>query len=124
MVKSKKKGSDVSKKSNRITGEIKFLAFLGIFLPLLGYFINLIIKSDNKYVMHYSNQGLILFFFGLLLTLAAKIIISLVIPLTLINDIVWILLLVIWVIGWINALSGEMRSTLIIGDLAKKFNMR
>ena len=120
---SKKKGAKKRTIKRKIDGTTKILAFVGVFIPLIGYLINLIIKHDDDYVMYYSKQGLVLFIFGLVLQLIILLFDLIIISLSFLGDLVWILLIVIWIIGWINALSGEKRSTIIIGDLVEKLGI-
>jgi len=119
----KRKGVKKKPKKRKIDGETKFLAFLGIFLPMVGYLINLIIRHDDDYVMYYSKQGLVLFVFGLILELVVVLLQTLIINLTFLDSLLWIFLVIIWVVGWMNALSGEKKSTIIIGDLVEKVGL-
>lgn len=101
----------------------KLFAFLGIFLTVVGFLIALLAKKDNKYVMHYAKQGLVLF----IAYMAVGIVIMIIgwIPIIgwLITAALWIFMLVLWIIGIIYSLSGEEKDIPIIGELAKKINI-
>src|SRR3989344_2232225 len=100
-------------------GERKLFAFLAVFLTIIGFVIALIVKRDDKYVMFYAKQGLVLF---IALVIAKG---SSIIPV--VGDFTSVVLLVlftvIWILTWINALSGEMRNTWLIGDFANKIKL-
>lgn len=102
-----------------IDGETKLFAFLATFLTIIGFVIALLIRRDDQYVMFYAKQGLVLFIIQIITYVVAMI------PLIgwIVGPILWILFFIIWIIAWINALSGEMRNTFIIGDLAEKIKL-
>ena len=66
--------------------------------------------------MFYAKQGLVLFI--------GQVIIVVVSPfLFFIVPFVWIFWIVLWIIAWVNSLSGEMKNTFLIGDLAEKIKI-
>ncbi|XOU94062.1 MAG: DUF4870 domain-containing protein [Candidatus Kerfeldbacteria bacterium] len=71
----------------------------------------LIIKKDDKFVNFHAKQGVILFiasFIG-------------VIPI--IGWALWLVIIVLEIIGFIKALSGEKYRIPVVGDLAEKINI-
>jgi len=71
----------------------------------------LIIKKDDEFVKFHAKQGLILFiasFIG-------------VIPF--IGWIIWIVVVVLDIVGFIKALSGERYKIPVIGDISSKINV-
>ena len=80
----------------------------------------MVLKKEDKYVMFYAKQGLVIFI-GWLIVWAVGIIP--IIGKFVLGPILLILLLILWVITWINALSGEQKKTFIIGDLAEKIKV-
>lgn len=106
----KKKARPKVNKDNK-----KLFAFLASFFTIIGFIVALILWKDNKYVMFYAKQGLILFI--------AQIIVMILSPLVFLAWILWIFLVILWIITWINALSGKMKNTFIIGDLADKIDL-
>lgn len=112
--------------------DTKIFAFLAVFLGIIGFVIALIAKKDNKYVMHYAKQSLVLTIVAFALWIVYMII---AVPLTLITlgfgaiilwpigMILWVGVVVLWLIGWIYALSGEQKYIPIIGKYGDKFNL-
>lgn len=99
--------------------EGKAFAFLGVFLGLLGFLIVLLAKKENKYAMYYAKQGLVL-------TIAyVAVWIIMLIPVLgwIIGILASILLFVLWIIGWVNALSGVEKPIPIIGQFAEQFKI-
>lgn len=106
-----RKKSKSSKKEDKI-----LFAFLGTFFTVIGFVIALILKKQDKYIMFYAKQGLVLFI--------GQVIIVVVSPfLFFIVPFVWIFWIVLWIIAWVNSLSGEMKNTFLIGDLAEKIKI-
>ena len=98
--------------------ERKLFAFLATFLTIIGFLIALIAKPKDKYVMFYAKQSLVLFIILIIAEGSSK--------LPLIGDftsiILWILFIVVWILSWVNALSGEMRDTWLISYFSNKIN--
>ncbi len=98
----------------------KVFALLGVGLPLLGYVILLLAKKDSAYAKFYGKQGVVLFVAAIVAMVAGMI-------LAIIPFIGWaasvllnVLILILWVVGIINALSGEVRDLPVIGVYAGK----
>ena len=106
--------------SSRKQDDKKLFAFLAAFFTIVGFIIALVLKKEDKYVMFYAKQGLVIFI-GWLIVWAVGIIP--IIGKFVLGPILLILLLILWVITWINALSGEQKKTFIIGDLAEKIKV-
>jgi len=71
----------------------------------------LIVKKDDEFVKFHARQGLILFiasFIG-------------VIPF--IGWFIWLIVVVMDIIGFIKALSGERYKVPVVGDIAEKINL-
>jgi len=114
MVKKKESKKKISK--NKIDkNNQKLFAFLASFFTIIGFIIALILWKDDKYVMFYAKQGLVLFI--------AQIIIMVLYPLLFLVWVLWVLWFILWIITWINALSGQMKDTFIIGDIAEKIRV-
>ena len=91
----------------------KIFAWLAAFLAIVGFLIALAVKKDDKYVMFYAKQGLVL---GLGFILSG--ILSWI---PIVGWIFSIFIFILWIITWINALSGKEKNTWLVGDLASKF---
>ncbi|HLC54899.1 MAG TPA: hypothetical protein VJJ75_00025 [Candidatus Nanoarchaeia archaeon] len=100
-------------------GDDKLFAFLGVFLTILGFIIALLAKKEDKYVMYYAKQGLVLFIAWVALSIIA------IVPILgwIIGVIGWIVLLVLWIIGLVYSVSGEMKPIPLLGKYAEKINI-
>jgi uncharacterized membrane protein len=110
-----KKKDDLKGKGVRKEDRVLF-AFLASFFTIIGFIIALILWKEDKYVMYYAKQGLVLFIGQVVLVVLTPLLFFLV-------PILWIFWIVLWVLVWINALSGKRRSVFIISDLAKKIDL-
>lgn len=112
----------VKKKEEKIkkVDDKKLFAFIATFLSIIGFVIALLARKDDKYVMFYAKQSLVIFiisaiagilfpFFSLIPIIGSVIKVGL-------NIIIFIL----WLVSWIYALSGEKKDVLIVGEYAKK----
>ncbi len=95
----------------------KLFAFFATFLTIVGFVIALIAKRDDDYIMFYAKQGLVLFIYAAIIGLVDKIFFSF------LASILWIFWIVIWVMSWINALSGKKKYTILVSELADKINL-
>ncbi|HII72099.1 TPA: DUF4870 domain-containing protein [Candidatus Woesearchaeota archaeon] len=114
-----KKHEVAHKSSSKEVEEGKIFAFLGVFLGIIGFVIVLLTKKDNKYAMFYAKQGLVL-------TIAYVIVwVVMIIPFIgwVIGMLASLLLLVLWILGWVYALSGKEKHIPLIGQFADKFNI-
>ncbi|MFZ6036471.1 MAG: DUF4870 domain-containing protein [Patescibacteria group bacterium] len=71
----------------------------------------LIVKKDDEFVKFHAKQGVILFLF------------SWVGIIPVIGWIIWMVVAVLEIIGFIKALSGERYKVPVVGDLAEKIKM-
>ena len=108
-----------TKKANKKEDDTKLFAFLATFLSILGFIIALVTKKDNKYVMFYAKQSLIVF---IAYVIAA---IMVVVPLVgwVVSPILYLLTFILWIFSWVYALSGEMKETPIIGHFANQIKI-
>lgn len=97
----------------------KLFAFLATFLSIIGFIIALIAKKDDRYVMHYAKQSLIIFII-FIISAVIKII-----PFIgeVASVIVYLGAFVLWIISWVYALSGEFKKVPIVGDYAEKIKI-
>ena len=104
--------------------EGKLFAFLGAFLPIIGFVIALLTEhKKDKYVMFYAKQGLVLGIFMIGFSIVQWILFFIPIIGWLLSSLIWLVLFVLWLIGWINALSGKEKEMPVIGQFANKFNV-
>lgn len=96
----------------------KLFAFLGVFLTVIGFIIALAVKKNDKYVMYYGKQGLVLFIAWIIAWIAAMIFLWVPIIGHIVYYVLYLALLLLWVIGIIYSLSGEMKPIPYIGQYA------
>ncbi len=97
--------------------ESQVIAFVAVFLTIIGFIIALFIRRDDRYVMYYAKHGLVLFIFQVIIAFVTSIAFFnfFTIPL-------WIVFLIAWIWCWINALSGETRPTPLVTHFAEKID--
>lgn len=101
-------------KKDKLT-DSKVFAWLATFLTIIGVIIAFILRRDDDYVMHYAKQGLVLFV-GFAIAGIIQII-------PVVGQLCILFVVILWVIVWINALSGEKKSTWIVSELAEKIKI-
>ncbi len=98
-------------------------AFLATFLSIIGFIIALIAKPKDKYIMYYAKQSLVIFVIAIISTIIKKIFTWIPIIGGIINLALTIIIIGLWVISWLYALSGERKIIPIVSDWAKKINL-
>ena len=96
-------------------------AFLAYLLSIIGFLLVLLLKKDNKFAMYHAKQSLVLFIASVIINVVGG-----VIPLLgwfIILPLGGVFLLVLWIIGIINALTGKEKPLPLIGQFAKKLNI-
>lgn len=96
----------------------KLFAFLGVFLTVIGFIIALAAKRNDKYVMYYGKQGLVLFIAWIIAWIIAMIFAFIPVLGWIIMAAVYLGIVVLWIMGMIYALSGEMKPIPVIGKFA------
>jgi uncharacterized membrane protein len=96
--------------------ENKGWAFIGT-LPIIGFILVILTHKKDKYAMFYAKQGLVLGIAMIVLTFALTLLV-ITIPLVPIWNIVTF---VLWILSAVNAFSGKMKPTPLIGKFASKF---
>ena len=110
-----KKSKKVSKVESDKQNDSKLFAFLAVLLSIVGFVIALIAKRDDKYVMYYAKQSLVLFI--------AWIIVAAIMQIPIIGWIIGVIYAIVWIFGLIYSLSGNMKPVPIIGYLGEKINL-
>lgn len=91
---------------------VSAIAYLGIL-----FFVPMITNPKSKYAMFHANQGLMLLLAGIVLQVAAWILVLLSLGvLFFIPFLIWIYLLVMFILGIVNALNGKMQRLPLIGN--------
>ncbi|MEK6906372.1 MAG: hypothetical protein AABW81_01995 [Nanoarchaeota archaeon] len=109
----------VKKSVSKKEDDSKLFAFLAVFLSIIGFVIAIVAKKDNKYVMFYAKQSLVLFI-GIVIVSITKII-------PIIGDVIYvvgtIIVIILWITQILNSLSGKEKETLFIGSYVNNINL-
>lgn len=99
--------------------DTKLFAFLATFLGIIGFIIAILIKKDNKYVMHYAKQSLVIFIVFVIAW------VCMIVPVIgwIAGIVIEVIAIILWLISWIYALSGEMKEVPIVGQYARKIDL-
>jgi len=101
----------------------KLFAFLAVFLTIIGFIIALAVKKNDKYVMHYAKQGLVLFIAWIIAWVAAMILAWIPVLGWVVMMALYLGILLLWIIGIIYSLSGEMKEIPLIGQYARMIKL-
>lgn len=115
----KKQTKPVAKKND----DRKLFAFLATFLGIVGFIIAIVTKKDDKYVMFYAKQSLVVFIVAVVGAIISSIIGIIPIFGWIVSGAIKLFVLVLWIFSWANALSDQEKETPIVGQYAKKFNL-
>ena len=111
MNKSMPQGGNKDAEENKLIAAISYLSILCL-VGLLG-------KKDSPFVQHHAKQGLVLFVIEIGLMVVN------IIPI--LGQIIWlfgsIAVMILAIMGIINAVQGKKADLPLIGDLAKKVNL-
>jgi len=75
----------------------------------------LFLKRDSKFVQFHAKQGLVLFFIEIVGTLVFWI--------PLVGWLLFIAILILAILGFVNAIQGNSWKMPVVGDLAQKINL-
>jgi len=114
--------SRVSKKQNNSNDRIAF-AFVATFLSIIGFLIAIISKRDDKYVMFYAKQSLIIFVLAVISAIIVKAVYWINIIGPLINIALSILVILAWILSWLYALSGKQKEIPVVDHWTKKISL-
>jgi uncharacterized membrane protein len=112
----------MAKKSVSKKDDSKLFAFLATFLSIVGFVIALIVKRNDRYVMFYAKQSLVIFIASVIAAIIGAILIFIPVLGVVIKVALDIIIFVLWLISWIYALSGEMKEVPIVGHYGRSFN--
>jgi uncharacterized membrane protein len=116
---SKKVSKRVSKKDS---SESKILAFVAVFLSIIGVLVAYIAKKDDKYVMYYARQSLVLFITWVIVWIIGMVLDIIPVLGSIINFGMLVGLVVLWIFGLVYSLSGEMKEIPVIGQYSSKLD--
>ena len=98
----------------------KLWAFLAYLLGIIGFILVLLVKRTDKFAMYHAKQSLVLFIAGVIINVAGMVPIIgwfVILPLGA------IFLIVLWIIGMINAITGKEKALPLIGQFGEKIKL-
>jgi uncharacterized membrane protein len=101
----------------------EIFAFIAAFLSIIGFVIALIAKRNDKYVMYYAKHSLVIFIVGAVAGALQTILRLLPIIGDIISTALTIIVLILWILSWVYALSGKLKEIPVITDWANKINL-
>lgn len=104
-----------------VSDEAKAWGFLGALLPIIGYLVILLTKKGGAYAEFYGKQGLVLGIAAIIVSVAGWILAVIPVIGAAVHWVLQAAILVLWIIGMINALSGSSKDLPLIGEYAGRF---
>ncbi|MFA5856515.1 MAG: hypothetical protein WC867_04100 [Candidatus Pacearchaeota archaeon] len=123
MVKKSKNKSKVDNSRIKQSSDKELYAFLATFLSIIGVVIALIARRNDKYVMYYTKQSIVIFLIGLVSSFIGSIFSNIYIIGNIINFALGVLVLIIWLLSWLSALSGEEKEIPVVSELAENIRL-
>lgn len=116
------KKANIKNYKSKKNDDSKLFAWLATFLSIIGFIVAIIAKKQDKYVMYYAKISLVIFLIAVVASIINMIIGWIPIIGWIISFGLSVLVIIIWLVSWIFALSGEEKNIPVISDWAKKFN--
>ncbi len=118
----RKKRQEKKPKEVKEADDDKLFAFLATFFTIIGFLVVILAKKKSEYVKFYAKQGIVIFIASLIVGAIGWVVFWIPVLGWIIKTGMSIILLVLWLISWINALSGEMKETPLVGEYAKSID--
>ncbi|MBU4086748.1 MAG: DUF4870 domain-containing protein [Nanoarchaeota archaeon] len=110
-------------KENMQEDNSKPIAFLITFLSIIGFLIYLLIPKKDDYMKFYAKQSIVVFIASILAGIISWIVFWIPILGGIIRIGLNIIILVLWVLSWIYALSGEKKQVPLIGHYSENIKL-
>jgi uncharacterized membrane protein len=110
-------------KDSRKSDDSKLFAFIATFFSIVGFIIVLITRKEDRYVMYYARQSLVIFIVAFLAAVIGRVLSFIPILGWIIGAGLNILVIIVWVVSWIYALSGEEKEIPLVSEYAEKINI-
>jgi uncharacterized membrane protein len=101
----------------------KLWAILGFALPFIGFLLVFALKKEDKYALYYAKQGLAFFLLALIATIIDILFSWIIVVGWIIGTGLTIILIVLYIIGIINSLSGKEKSIPVVDLIADKIKV-
>ena len=113
----------IVKKTSSKNDDPKLFAFLATFLSIIGFIIVLLTRRDDEYVMFYARQSLVLFIFAIIAGIVQIAIGWVPVLGWTITIVLQLIIVILWIISWVYALSDKKKMIPFIGEYADKINL-
>jgi len=101
----------------------KLIAFLITFLSIVGFLIYLLIQKKNDYTKFYAKQSLVVFIAAVLAGIIGWTVMWIPILGWIIKFGLNIVILVIWILSWVYALSGDKKEVPLVGSYGENIKL-
>lgn len=98
-------------------------AFIATFLSVIGFIIALLSKREDKYVMFYAKQSLVIFAVWVFISILQGFFELIMIFGKIVNIILGALVVALWAISWVYALSGKKKEVPVVGIYGRKLKL-
>ena len=98
-------------------------AFLATFLSIVGFIIDIFAKHDDKYVMFYAKQSLVIFLIAIVAGIISWIFSWIPIIGWLINFALTIVVIAFWILSWAYSLSGRKKEIPFVEIFSNKIKL-
>jgi len=113
----------MAKRKKRGESESKTYAFLAAFLSVIGFILAILLWKKDEYVMFYAKQSLVLFIVAVIAGAVNMILPFIPIIGEVIAIALKIIIIVLWVLTWVYALSGDKKDIWLIGKYAQQIKL-
>ena len=115
MPKKKRGRKTARKRTSKKHDNDRLFAFLATFFCIIGVALIFLLNKKNDYTAFYAKQGIVIFIFWLITIALGRI--------HFFGWAIWVLFIVLWVMAWLNALSGKKKNTFLISEFSNKINL-
>lgn len=119
----RRKEARTGKKEVKKADDDKLFAFLATFFTIIGFIIVILAKKKSEYVKFYAKQGLVIFIASVIVGLIGWIVMWIPVLGWIIKTGLSVILLVLWFISWLNALSGTMKPLPLLDSYTKSISL-
>jgi uncharacterized membrane protein len=113
----------VKKEETKEKDDSKLFAFLATLLSIVGFIIALVAKKDDKYVMFYAKQSLVIFIASVIVWIVGLVLGLMPIIGKIISVVLNVLIAVLWLLSWLYALSGKEKEVPLVGKYARNIKL-
>jgi len=117
--KRKKKKEEIELENQTSNG----MAFLITFLSIIGFIIYLVLKNKTEYTKFYAKQSLVVFIASVITGIIGEVVSWIPVLGGIIKTGLSIIILVLWILSWVYALSGKMKKVPLVGNYADNIRL-